>query len=150
MTSGFRAFSILCDDWGACTRHFGCTPKHNGCPREALGRLMELWAKLAVFRQHRFYLKEQLTNYGIQSWERSGRFLRVNQINLSLQRKHLMIFVVGYSKENSNFWKICIHHCEFHSFSKPKHFSEELSGDVNKCEFGGLSFKEVATFGRYV
>lgn len=94
------------------------------------------------------------TNYGIQSWGFSGHFLKINKINLSLQGNNwqyfLTIIKMWAFKGKLKFWKICNHNCEFHSFSISKHFSEELSGDINKCGFWGLWFLKAATFGRYV
>lgn len=106
MTSEFWSLGVLCGNRGVCLGHFGYTRKCSCCPRKALLRPSQWRAGLvAFFMWCHFYLKEQLTNDSIQSWEFSGHFLKTNQINLSLQRKQLMISIVGYSRENSNFEK---------------------------------------------
>jgi len=39
------------------------------------------------------------------------------------------------NKKNLEVWKTCIHHPELESFPKPKEFSDDTGGDINKCDF---------------
>lgn len=42
-------------------------------------------------------------------------------------------------KQKLEWCKICIHHCEFDSFSILKGFSNDIKGDINECDLKILS-----------
>ena len=61
----------------------------------------------------------------------------MNEVNLSLQGKQLILFVVKilqFKLSNQNFV-----HPELDSFPIFKGFSDEISGDINKCHCKNIS-----------
>lgn len=103
---------------------------------KALVWLFELWVELFTFLiEHHFYLKKWLTNYifsdiwHILCWKSACHF----------KGKKWMIFVtndkIWVFKRKFEFWKLCICHHEFGSILIFKNFSDEISGDINECDF---------------
>ena len=70
---------------------------------------------------------------------------KINEVSLSLQGKHLTLFVAKMvlkfklSSENRTFGKLFICHPELDSFPEFKGFSDEISGDINQCHCTNIS-----------
>ena len=80
-----------------------------------------------------------MTNYGYSDMRIWYTFSKENKVSLSLQEKHLTVFVANDKirafKQNLGSWEICICYHEFDSFSILKHFSDEIESDLNECDF---------------
>ena len=76
----------------------------------------------------------------IQTWVFGRYFLKNEQRkNLSFQRKQMTAFVanvkIGAFKWKLEFWKTFIWHWEPDSLPIHYDFSQEINGDINKCDF---------------
>ena len=75
----------------------------------------------------------------IQSWEFSGHFLKINKVNLSLQRKQLTIFIdnnknLSFQVKTQILENLYLPLWISQLLNVYKHFSGEVGSDINKCE----------------
>lgn len=47
---------------------------------------------------------------------------------------HLNILLTACYFKATEFWKVCIFRYEFDGFPKLKHYSDEISGNINNCD----------------
>lgn len=115
---------------------------------KALMGLFELWTDLFVFFffHGTLFLLERMTgrktSYSdLCIWQTLSQ--KWKKVNLSLQGKQLTVFFyekIWAFKWKLEFWKACIHHCEFNIFSIFKDFSDGIGGGINKCDFFWILF----------
>lgn len=119
--------------WEECIKHLCCVLKYNGWLswEKALGQSFELWVNVGTLsRNNIFYLKEWHINNdifsGLNIWP---TFLKkINEVSLSFQEKLLAV------RWRSEFWK-SVSATELGSFPILNDFLDEISVDINECDF---------------